>query len=163
MIFVDPRDGGIVKKPGVDNPSDRFVKLIRGQGISAYKSRLDYGDFAFKGNLRNGEGMIGVERKTLHDMLHCINDARFNEQRIGMMRDELGNPFYNKSFLILEGEWKPHDESLILMQGYQDKDNRTSWGYLKHRTNRLMYSQLYNYLLSVAETGVTVTYSRNLF
>lgn len=155
MILVDPRDGGVVRKPGVDTPSDLFIKYIKQYGVCSEAHILPYADFCFEGRGPTGTVMIGVERKTLHDMLNCIHDAHYNAQRIGMLK------YFKKSYLLLEGQWKPHDETGILMQGF-DEGSHTSWTTCKFRTGPIMYSELYNYLNSVALSGVIVTHSRNI-
>lgn len=139
-------------------PSDQLVRFIRGQGIPSDKKLIEYGDICFEGNLHGGPGLIGIERKTLHDLLNSIRTKRLNEQRVGMM----GNRgMYKRSFLMVEGHWKPRDpDGITLMEGYS---GGTNWGYMKHLSKHVQYSEVYNYLLSIGETGVTVTYSRDLF
>jgi ERCC4-type nuclease len=115
---------------------------------------LEYGDFALEGNGPNGRIAIGIERKTLHDLLSCIDDSRYAaHQRPGMMR------MYDKSFLILEGCWKPHEEG-FLMEGFRAGQ---SWGFCKYRTQRVMYAKLRRYLFSISLSGVVVIYSRDPF
>lgn len=158
MILIDPREGGKIARPGQLMPSDQLVRFIRGQGIPSDKSMLEFGDAAFEGNLSGGPGLIGIERKTLHDLINCIRDGRFNRQRVGMM-GKMG--MYKRSFLIVEGHWKPRDpDGLVVMEGFS---GGTNWGYLRHLSKQVGYTEIYNYLLSVSETGVTVTYSRDLF
>lgn len=143
MILVDSRIG-----------SHELLPYIRKCGVPAIETMLDFGDFAFEGNGPDGKIMVGVERKTLHDMLSCIDDNRYAaHQRPGMMQA------YDKSFLIVEGNWKPHDRDGTLMEGFR---GGSVWGQCKFRSGRIMYSKLRRYLFSISLSGVVVVYSRDL-
>lgn len=143
MILVDRAVGSKELRP-----------LIVGMGVMCDEASLGYGDAAMEGHGPDGTISIGVERKTLHDMLNCIDDARYaSHQRVGMAK------MYSKSFLIIEGHWRPHDSEGFLMEGWA---GGTSWGYCRYRSQRTMYSKLYRYLISVALSGIIITYSRDL-
>ena len=151
MIIVDPRSGA---EKG-DTTVDRLVSLIRRVGVLCEKGFLEFGDVAFEGNGPQGRIMIGIERKTLHDMLNCIDDARYSaHQKVGM------GQMYQVSILMLEGCWKPHDPNGWLMEGF---DGGKSWGICKYRSSHTLYTKLYNYLLSVQLTGTVVSLSRDLW
>lgn len=148
MILVDDRTG-----------SKELLPLIQNIGVKCELTRLEYGDAAFEGNGPNGYITFGVERKTLHDMLACIEDARYAaHQRPGMLM------LYSKSFLCLEGLWcagESRDYKGTLMQGFQ---GGSSWGPLRTKGGRnTQYSKLYRYLVSVALSGVIITYPTNLY
>lgn len=144
MIIVDLKRGSIELKPELER-----------LGMKTERADLQFGDFAFEGNGPDGIISIGIERKTLHDMLSCIDDARYSgHQRIGMKN------MYTLSVLMLEGHWKPHDGSGLLMEGFS---GGLSYGYCKHNNSRVAYSKLKRYLFSVALSGVLVDYSRDPF
>lgn len=144
MIEVDYHTGSIELMP-----------IIQRIGVKCEKGDLQYGDVAFEGNGPLGRVMIGIERKALHDMLNCIDDARYTgHQRIGMKQ------MYDVSVLMVEGHWKPHDGNGLLMEGFS---GGTAWGYCRYRSQRSMYAKLYRYLISVALSGVIVTFSRDMF
>lgn len=148
MILVDDRE-----KLGRDTGPIELHRLIKANGVPCEKSRIEYGDICFEGNGPNGKILIGIERKTLHNMLNCIDDSQYSaHQRPGM------NIMYQKSFLLIEGHWRQHEDGW-LMEGFNDG---SSWGYCKYKGSRVLYSKLYRYLLSVSMSGVTVIYSRNL-
>jgi ERCC4-type nuclease len=135
--------------------SKELYPLIRRIGVPAEIVGLPFGDFAFEGNGPQGRINIGVERKALHDMLNCIDDARYSaHQKVGMAE------MYDKSFLIVEGNWKPHDPEGFLMEGFSAG---TSWGFCRYRSQRTMYSKLRRYLFSVSLSNVIVLYSRDQF
>lgn len=141
MIYVDLNKGSIELLPHI-------LRI----GVKAERADLSSADFCFEGNGPNGPINIGVERKTLHDMLDCIESGRYNRQRIDMSQ------LYDISILMVEGHWRPHDPDGLLMESHNDG---LSWGYLKERNQRTMYAKLYRYLIGVASTGVIITYPRN--
>ena len=148
MILIDSRVG-----------SKELYPLIKQIGAPCELCQLEYGDVAFDGNGPHGSIAIGIERKTLHDMLQCIDDSRYAaHQRPGMLM------LYSKSFLCLEGLWNPGNGNGfdgMLMEGFR---NGQSWGPLRTRGNRMvLYSKLYRYMMSVALSGVIVTQSTNIF
>lgn len=148
MIQVDYRE-----RPSSEDQQTlkNYIKRI---GVDAETSSLPYGDAQFEGRGPDGSIYIGVERKKLHDMLNCIDDARYNAQRMGMKQ------MYQVSFLLIEGHWKPHDPQGLLMEGFH---GGTAWAPFRGRAGRTLYSKLYRYLLSVSLSGVHVIYSRDLW
>lgn len=147
MILVDDRTG-----------SKELAPIIQRLGAPCEIQRLEYGDACFGGNGPHGPISIGIERKTLNDMLQCIEDARYSaHQRPGMLA------MYSKSFLMLEGLWSCGDGNGfdgVLMQGYR---RGQSWGPLQTRsTRRVLYTKLFNYMASVALSGVIITYPTDI-
>jgi ERCC4-type nuclease len=135
--------------------SKELVPIIERIGYQASLASLQYADFAFEGNGPQGPINIGVERKTLHDMLHCIDDARYaGLQRGGM------SMLYQVSFLALEGMYKPHDSEGYLMEGFK---GGASWGSCRYRQQVPPYSKLFNYLISIAISGVIITVGRDMY
>lgn len=138
--------------PKSKDPVKRIMSDIRRAGVLCEQANLEFGDFAFEGNGPNGLMAIGIERKTLHDMLNCIDDARYSaHQKVGM------KSMYQVSILLLEGHWKSSEDG-FLMEGF---DDGTKWGYCRPGGKRVMYSKLYRYLMSVSLSGVMITSSRN--
>src|SRR5437667_6511157 len=99
MILVDSAIGSVDLMPAIQRI-----------GVRCEKTHLASGDAMFEGRGPQGPLLIGVERKKLHDMLACIDDARYNDQRIRMRQD------YDISILMVEGHWKPHDNKGLLME-----------------------------------------------
>lgn len=150
MIFIDTKGDKLNTHPGFD-----IIRHLKTLGLTCEASDLSYGDAAFEGHGPEGDISIGIERKALHDMLTCIDDGRYTgHQRIGMKQ------MYTVSVLMVEGYWKPHDGTGHLMEGFS---GGISWGYCKQRSQRVMYHKLYRYLVSVAMSGVIVSYSRDVF
>lgn len=133
--------------------SKELAPLIRQIGVQAEVVKLPFGDFAMEGNGPTGPISIGIERKTLHDMLACIEDGRFSgHQKVGMEQ------LYNVKYLAMEGVWKPHEKG-FLMEG----NDKGAYWICKPSGKPVMYSKLKRYLLSVQQSGVTVTVSRDMF
>lgn len=146
MILIDPRDGATKR-----DIAGQMQSIILRLGVTSTLTQIPYGDFCFDGQGPTGTVTIGIERKTLHDMLHCIDDSRYNMQRIGMKH------VYAQSVLIVEGYWRPHENGL-LMELYPNG----SWGFCRYRSKPVLYSKLHNYLISVALSGVVTTLSRDI-
>jgi hypothetical protein len=118
---------------------------------------LLFGDVCFEGQGPQGTVIVGIELKRLHDMLTCIDDSRYSaHQRVGM------HQMYRVSILNIEGLWRPHDQSDLLMEGKVDKDGKLVWFYCRPAGRPVMYSKLRRYLFSVSLSGVIVTYTRDL-
>lgn len=131
--------------------SHELIPDIIKAGVPASKADLIYGDYAFEGYGPKGPILVGVERKTLHDMLSCIDSAHFTgKQMVGMKK------MYGFSFLLVEGLWRAHEDGW-LMEGFPNG----SWGYCKQRTQRVMYSKLRRYLVSITLAGTPVIYTRD--
>lgn len=159
MIYVDYRRGS-----GSDGKGKELLQpIIRKLGIPCESCELPYGDACFEGRGLKGPVSVGIERKTLNDMLNCIDDARYSgHQYIGM--GKLYSPGH--AFMCLEGMWAPGNGNGwdgTLMQGYRGGQ---SWGPLKTSlggTRKTLYSKLYRYMISVARAGVIITQSNDLF
>lgn len=141
----------------VSAESRELESAIRARGIAVQREPLAFGDACFDGNGPHGPIMIGIELKKLHDMLTCIDDARYSaHQRTGMAQ------MYKVSILNLQGYWRPHDGSDLLMEGRIDRDGKLVWMYCRPAGKTVMYSKLRRYLFSVSLSGVHVTYTRDL-
>lgn len=154
MILIDPRDGN--KKKTDSATSQLLLRYFRSFGLTADTCLLDSADIMFEGNGPKGRCGIGIERKSLHDMLNCIDTGRYAEQARRMRLQ------YGVSILIVEGCWKSHEDGW-LMEGWMRTDGRVSWGYCRPGGKPVMFNKLNNYLLSVAHSGVTVTCASDLF
>jgi ERCC4-type nuclease len=139
VILVDPRIGS----------RDLFSDIIQ-QGQQAQLEPIIYGDCCFEGKGPGRAIGVGIERKRLHDMLHCIDDSRYSAHQLPGMRN-----MYDVSILIIEGHWKPHENG-DLMEGANGK-----WFPCKYGSRPIKYAKIRRYLISVAMSGVMVTYTRD--
>lgn len=151
MILVDNKSGRVT--PGGREPQKEILAHIHRAGVKAELTSLEFGDACFEGNGPNGKMVIGVERKTVGDMLNCIDDARYSaHQRPGMLA------MYQKSVLMIEGVWKPDIQSGYLLELV----NTLTWRPYRQRSLMVRYNKLFRYLLSVQFSGVTVIWSRDM-
>lgn len=148
MISVDYRE---------DRPKrleqDQLRGIITRIGVKAERASLQYGDVAFEGHGPKGTVAVAVERKRLHDILNCIDDGRYNAQRAGMAS------VYDINFLLVEGWWRPHDPTGIIMESHDG----CKWWECRPAGQRVMYAKLRRYLFSVQLSGVHILYTRDIW
>ena len=100
-------------------------------------TRLKAGDIAFFGNGPNNDTWyIGIEYKTINDVVACIKSGRFTGTQLPGMFD-----LYDVCFLLIEGIARPDQRTGQLMR-YAGKSNSFSLG--------LSYVAYDNFLTSVA-------------
>ena len=87
MILVDDRTGSAELAPLLTTPH--------------HIARLEYADFSFIGNGPHGPTTIGVERKTIMDLISSIASGRLSgHQMIGLIDS------YDWVYLLVEGQWR---------------------------------------------------------
>jgi ERCC4-type nuclease len=86
--------------------------------------------------------------------LDSIDNAHYAGRQRGGMK-----LLYGINFLAVEGLTKPHEPDGYLMEGF---NGGASWGRCRYQHD-LPYSKLFNYLVSVALTGVIITLSRDMY
>lgn len=98
---------------------------IRKAGFRVQKVRLEYGDVAFTGNGPRGEVMVGIERKTIQDLLNSITSGRLSSHQLpGMVRA------YDYRWIVIEGLWRVARDGLIEVWrggGWRPAVSRMSW------------------------------------
>jgi ERCC4-type nuclease len=125
MILVDNRIGSVELAP-----------LLNSKHTLC---RLDYGDFTWVGNGPEGAVNVGVERKTLNDLLNSMVSGRLSgHQLIGLSQN------YDWVYLLVEGIWKPEQKTGILqkMVGKKWVDASPK----AERGKRYMAREIYNFL-----------------
>lgn len=149
MILIDNRAGNFRLR----DSCKELQTLVHRIGVPAELAQLEFGDACFDGNGPDGQVMIGVERKTLSDMLNCIDDSRYTaHQRPGMMA------MYRYNFLFVEGLWKPDIQTGYMMEFV----GSMTWRPYRYRTQFTRYHKLFRYLLSVQLAGTPVILTRDL-
>ena len=149
MIYLDNRAGNTQNR----NHQKELMAYLPRLGCKCELSPLDFGDAAFEGNGPNGSICIGIERKTLPDMLACIEDARYAaHQRPGLLST------YQYSILMLEGVWKPDSVTGYLMECVAT----LTWRPYRQSSRMTQYSKLFRYLLSIQLGGQSVVCTRDL-
>lgn len=105
MILVDPRAG-----------SGPLLKPLLAAGIPAESAYLDYGDLAFEG--KGNEGVVvqvGVEFKTLHDLVDSLRSGRLTGRRKDGSPGQLQGMMesYDYAWLLMEGQWRENAAGMI--------------------------------------------------
>ena len=103
-------------------------------------SRLEYGDACFIGNGPDDVPvLIGVERKSIGDLLNSITSGRFSGHQLpGLLNS------YNVVYLVVEGLWRPGDSGLLETRIGKD------WQILE-RGRRWMYSDVECWLTTIEQ------------
>jgi len=69
---------------------------------------LEYGDFAFEGEGPEGPVLVGLERKTITDLINSMKSGRLAaHQMVGMKRT------YNHTYLLIEGIYRRDKDGCI--------------------------------------------------
>lgn len=124
MIRVDDRIG-----------SREFKRLLVRLGVPAKIKRLEYADFSFLGNGPTGKVRIGVERKTLSELVTAVEDNRFiGHQLPGLLK------IYDWVYIICEGTYRPDRMSGLLMIGKWEAG---------HGRDRHLYENFEKFVLSL--------------
>jgi ERCC4-type nuclease len=122
MILIDSRQGSIELEPYISAPHA--------------VCRLEFADFAFSGNGPEGGVSVGIERKSLLDMLSSMTTGRLSgHQLIGLYKH------YDFVYILVEGVWRPDPKQGILlhMEGKH-------WKPVKLGKRRFMAREVYNFL-----------------
>lgn len=141
----------------VDNRtgSKELVPDLKLLGVHVELERLEAADFSLDGNGPKGEIHIGVERKTISDLVDSIKTKRFVDHQLGDMV-----VLYDRCYLVIEGIWGVGSE------GELEVYDRRIRGFREHRyqgqRKGFLFSSVANFLESMREFyGFRVIYSSN--
>jgi ERCC4-type nuclease len=142
MIHIDDRTGSAELLPLFLSHRTHPPASIR---------RLPAADFAFSGNgPRDLPVMVGIERKTITDMLNSIRTGRFSGEQLPKLLD-----YYEFSFLLLEGVFRIDRQSGMLIQ-WRNKQ----WTNIMLGKQSFLGLELQSFLTSIElQTPVRVHYS----
>lgn len=94
-ILIDDRAGSAELEPFI--PGTKEI------------TRLNSGDFAIFGNGPTGLAMVGVERKTLGDLIQSMESGRLSGHQLGKLQED-----YEYVYLLVEGLWRPRAKDGLL-------------------------------------------------
>lgn len=137
MLIVDSRIG-----------SKDLVTKIQGAELG----KLEFADVAFLGNINNHPVNIGIELKTVSDVLSCLKDGRFAGHQLPGMRRA-----YDYIYLIIEGGYRANVDGLLEVIA-----GRGKWVIHSHG-GATMWRDLENWITTMeAKTNLNVrkTYNR---
>jgi ERCC4-type nuclease len=110
---------------------------------------LDYGDAMFIGQGPEGPVSIGVERKTIHDLIASIDTGRLSGHQLPGLMDD-----YYRVYLVVEGMWKEGQTGEVLVRRGRE------WRMLTHGQRHYSVAGVWHYLCTLEEmTGVRVRVS----
>ena len=122
MILVDDRTGSAELEP-----------LIQ---TTTAVVRLEYADFSWVGWGPTGPAIIGVERKTIMDLISSMISGRLSgHQMVGLMAD------YDWVYLLVEGQWKADTAG-----GLQNLTTWNRWVKVKIGKREFKMADIYNFL-----------------
>jgi hypothetical protein len=139
MIYVDDRAG-----------SAQLGPLLRARGVPVTMTRMAYGDVSFIGQGAGGVPVsIGIEVKSLRDVLACICNGRFaGHQLPGLVQA------YEKVHLLVEGTWRPNARTGIL----QLRLRKGVWVDASVGSRRFMFTDLLTWLFTMEnKAGILVS------
>lgn len=140
MLTVDNRAG-----------SEQLIPLLERCGVSVQSGRMTFGDIRFLGAGSQGVPVtVGIEVKSIHDILHCITDGRFaGHQLPGMITT------YEQAWLLIAGQWRARRSDGLL----QYLSKQYQWRDATVGSRKFMYRDLLAWLLTVRiKTGILVEY-----
>lgn len=144
-ILVDPRTG-----------SKELFSVLSTNGVQIQMAREEMlaGDFCFEGQGPGGSNvLIGVERKTVRDMLASIRSGRFSGHQLVIMTQ-----MYYRYYLIVEGIYGCGLDGLL-----EEPKFSGGWGPLEVGGQRFMHSMLDRFLISLEEgSGIRVHRTSNM-
>lgn len=92
-----------------DIGSKEFAAGIRRRiNVPVEVTEMLAGDFAFEGNGPNGRLLIGIERKSIGDMLSSMRSGRY----AGFQMPNMGLDF-DVCYLLIEGIWRPNSQGML--------------------------------------------------
>lgn len=101
MIHLDPRAG-----------SGYLLPLLKARGLPVSILRMDFGDAAFRGYGPDGRVRVGIEIKSVPDLLDSIISRRLTAHQIpGMLRS------YDASYLLIHGLWRNSRDGITHLNG----------------------------------------------
>jgi hypothetical protein len=133
MIIIDDRAG-----------SDRLMLYPALSGV-AELSRLEFGDAAFAGNGPDGPILVGVEVKSIFDLISSMNTGRLQGTQIpGLLAN------YDESWLLYYGAYRPGTD------GHLEVRRRGQWRRHRLGTRDVPYGYVEAFLLDLVAVGVHV-------
>jgi len=128
MLLVDGREGS----------RDLLIPL-KAEGLDAELAELEYADLCWMGNGPDGLAPVGIELKTLRDLLSSMRSGRLAGRQLpGMLAA------YDYSYLIVEGPCRANPQTGIL-----EEPRRGGWQELRLGASRFYFDDVELFLTSL--------------
>ncbi len=131
MIYIDNRAG-----------SKELYNYFRKGTVEL--TRLEFADFAFMGNGKDGFFPIGVERKRIGDLVNSMTSGRLAGHQLPGLRNS-----YEVVYLLIEGLWRPNPRDGV-MEFYV---NNRRWIPMTQGKRRFMARDVYKYINTLCLLG----------
>jgi len=113
---------------------------------------LEYGDAMITGHGADGEVEIGVERKTVGDLINSITTGRLSGHQLPGLLES-----YHKVYLIIEGVWKGGRPMPGQTAGFLEVHTYGGrWKELNRGKRMFRARDVWSYLTTLEATGVVV-------
>lgn len=148
MILIDDRAGSKELKPHLDRLK-----------VPCELTRLEYGDVMFLGRGPGDDWLkIGVEYKSLPDVLSCITTGRFAAHQLpGMLRRDIASREYDVTWLLLQGVWRVDTQSGVIQVPRKLAGGGVQWQPLYVGRNGYTGQQLEGFLLTITQqSGIRI-------
>lgn len=130
MILVDYRTG-----------SKHLAKPLAKRGIEVDVVTLKYGDVSFVGNGLRGRRAIGIELKTVTDLLSCMQTKRFTGSQLPGLTAE-----YDVVYLMIEGGIRAGSDGILEIP---QRGGWEAWGSRQRWARPMMYRDLLGFLTTI--------------
>lgn len=148
MLLIDDRAGSKELKPHLDR-----------LGVPNDLTRLEFGDVMFLGRGPNDDWLkIGIEYKSLPDVLSCITTGRFaGHQLPGMLRRDVASREYDVTWLLVQGVWRVDSHSGVVQVPRRMTGGGTAWVPVQVGPNAYMGRQLDGFLFTITQqSGIRI-------
>lgn len=126
-LYLDPREG-----------SGKLAGPLDALGLPVVTKRMEAGDVAF---LSHAGEPIGIEIKTLGDFYASMRTGRLQGRQLPLLAKT-----YKRSYLIIEGIWRPMPNGLVATR--RGRLWVTSWF---RRNHGLRFDEMHGFLLTLEE------------
>lgn len=142
MILIDDRAG-----------SSSLIRKKALQGISEL-ARLDSGDICFPGNGPDGDVLIGIEYKSMYELMTSADSGRLQATQIPRMMES-----YDVCYLLYYGEYQPYMGNRADRLGALQVRQGGKWvDYVHHSRGKRVapYGYLSKLLMTIEAAGLKV-------
>ena len=140
MLLIDPRAG-----------SKELIPYLSPYDIEFQTAQLEFGDIAFMANGKDGAVTVGIELKTIHDLVASIRSKRLSGHQLPGMCET-----YDVLYLCVQGVWRcgPSGEVEVLAG--------RGWVPLRLGSSSILYREVSNYLTTLEQVcGLDVVRTNN--
>lgn len=145
MIYVDDRQGSGA------GPNDITKLLSKKRNVKYEKTRLDYGDVVFEGNGPDGKIKIGIEIKTIGDLVNSMITGRLASKQLPDLTENC-----DFTFVLVVGQVRENN-------GLLEECKNNYWFPIKYGGRTTSYAAYEAFLLALSVGfGCRILYANDL-